>query len=69
METIKDILYFLSESDFIEKVNGDIFEKFKHVKLRIVIELENYNRSRLIQVLNITDHMNISFVIADFQGV
>ena len=43
METIKDILYFLNEIDFIDKVNGDIIEKFKHVRLRLVFEFCNYN--------------------------
>ena len=38
METIKDILSFLNEIDFINKVNGDSIEKIKHVELRLVIE-------------------------------
>ena len=69
METIKVILFFLNKLVFIEKVSGNIIEKFKNVKLRLVIEFENYNRSRLIQVLNIIDDLNIFFVIVDFQGV
>ena len=40
METIKDILFFLNEIDYIEKVNGDIIENFKHVKLRLVMILQ-----------------------------
>ena len=68
METIQDLFYFLNESCFIEKVN-DFIEKFRHVKQRLVIDFEDYNVSKLIQVLNINDDVNISIVTVDFQGV
>ena len=60
METIQDVLEFLNEIDFIGKVNDDIFEKLRHVKQRLLIELEDYNTSNLIQVLNIIHDMNNS---------
>ena len=69
METIQDVLYFLNEIIFIEKVNGDNIEKLRHVKHRLFFEFEDYNISKLIQVLNIIDEMNISIVTVDFQGV
>ena len=62
-------MYFLNEIDFFEKQNDEIIEKLRHVKLRLVIEFEDYKSSKLIQVLNIIDDINISIVTIDFQGV
>ena len=67
--TIQDVSYFLNEIDFIERVNDDVIGKFKHVKRRLVIEFEEYSVSKLLQVLHISDDMNISIVTYDFQGV
>ena len=55
--------------NFIEKLNDDNIEKLRHVKLRLPIEIEEYNSSKLKQVLNIIDDINISIVTTDFQGV
>ena len=69
MESIRDVLCFLNENEFIEEVNNDIFENFRHVNQRLVIKFEDYNVSKLIQVLNIIDDMNLSAVTDNFQCV
>ena len=47
MESIKDIICFLNELDFIEK-NSDLFGKLRCVKQQLVIEFEDYIVSKLI---------------------
>ena len=55
--------------NIIENVNDSIIEEFRHIKQRLVIEFEDYDTTKLIQVLNIIHDMNISIVTEDFQGV
>ena len=40
METIKDLLCFLNELDFIEQIKSNNIEKMRCVKQRVVIEFE-----------------------------
>ena len=62
MESIKDLLCFLNELDFFEQKNNGLIEKLRCVKQRLIIEFEDYNVSKLINVLNIVDDMNVSII-------
>ena len=63
METLNDVLYYLSKLDIIDKVNDGDFEKLGCVK-RILIslkieEFEDYNVDKLIQVLSLVDRLMV----------
>ena len=52
METTKDVLCFLNELDFAEKIDNDCLEKLVEVKKMMVREFEDYNIPKMIHVLN-----------------
>ena len=62
MQTLNDVLCFLNELDFAQKINDgdDVFEKLSCVKRRLVIEFEDYNVPKLIKVLNSVGVKNLS---------
>ena len=62
---MKDMLYFLNELDFPEKLNNDDLEKLAEVKKVVVREFENYHISKLIYALNIIDEVKLSDVTND----
>ena len=59
METINDVLYYLNQLDFTDKVNNDDFENFRCVKRILVREFEDYNLDKLIQVLCLVDRLMV----------
>ena len=48
METMKDVLYFLNELDFDDKLINDDLEKLAEIKKVVVREFEDYNISKMI---------------------
>ena len=57
MNTINDVLCFLNEIDFTDRINNDHHEKLRDV--RLFIESEDYKVPALIYVLNIMDKINV----------
>ena len=60
METIKDILCFLNELVFTDKVDDDDFEKLRKVKSKLVTEFEVYFVSKLAKALNYVGDLFVS---------
>ena len=65
METIRDVLCFLSELDFTDKVDNDCREKMGEVEKTLVRQIEDYNKSKKIYALNIHDEIKLSDVTDD----
>ena len=69
METVYDVLYYLNKLDFTDKVNDDDFEKLRCVKRILVKEFEDYNVSKLIDVLSIVDNLFITLTVRELQEI
>ena len=54
METMKD-KRFLNRLDFVEKINRDLIEGMRCIKLQIVNEFGEYNKSTMICALDVID--------------
>ena len=65
METIKDVLCFLNELDFADKLVNDCLEIFVEVRKMVVREFEDYIISKMIYALNIIDEIKLSDVTND----
>ena len=59
---MKDLLYFLNELDFAEKLDNEYLEKMVEVEKMMVREFEVYNISKIIYALKIIDEMKLSDV-------
>ena len=55
MQTINDVLYYLSKLDFTDKVNDIDFQNIRCKRRKLVAEFEHYNLDKLIQVLSSVD--------------
>ena len=55
---MKEILCFLSELDFTDRIIKDLIENLRCVKQRLVIEFEDCNVFKIIHAINIIDEMN-----------
>ena len=64
METMKDVLCFLNEFDFVDKLHN--LENLARIKKMLVGELEDYNMSKLLYALNIIGEIKLSDVTKDF---
>ena len=62
---MKDVLYFLNELDFDDKLDNDCLEKLVEVKKMMVKEFDDYNLSKMIYALNIIDEIKLSDVTND----
>ena len=60
--TINEILFFLNELDFTDKLSDDQREKIRLVKNIIVEKFEDVNFSRMLITLNIIDDIELSYV-------
>ena len=69
METTNVVLYYLNKLDFTDKVKNDDFENLRCVKGILVKEFEDYNISKLIDVLGIVDNLFIAFTVAELQDI
>ena len=61
METIKHVLCFLNELDFVDKLDSDCLEKLLDVKMR-VREFHDNKIFKIIYALNIIDEIKLSNV-------
>ena len=59
---MKDVLYFLSRLDFIEKINSDLFEEMRCIKRQLVIEFGVHNIAAMIYALGIIDEMVVLMI-------
>ena len=62
---MKDVLCYLSEFDFADKLNNDDLEKLAEVDKVVVKELANYKISKMIYALNNNDEIKLSDVTND----
>ena len=69
METINEVLYYLNKLDFTDNVINDDFEKLGCVKRILVREFEDYNLKKLIQVLNLVDHLFVLIRIGSLDDI
>ena len=66
---MKDVLCFLNEHDFIDKIDYDQIEKLRCVKQRLVIEFEECNTSNLTDALNIIDELYIVNIVHNLDAL
>ena len=69
METINDVLYYLNKLDFTDKVNDTDFENLRCVKRILNKEYEDYNISKLIDVLSIVRNLFIKLLVGKLQNL
>ena len=62
---MEDVLCFLNELDFVDNLDYDYLEKLVEVKRMMVREFKDYNISKMIFALNITDEIKLSDVTND----
>ena len=65
METMKDVLCFLNELDFVDKLDNDYLEKMVEVKKMMVREFEKYDISKMTYALDIIDEIKLTDVTND----
>ena len=63
------MLYYLNEIHFSDKVNDDDYENSRCVKGILVREFEAYNLKKLIQFLNLVDHLFVLITIGSLDGI
>ena len=59
---MKDVVCFLNELDFADKLDNDYLEKMVEVKKMMVTEFEDYIISKMIYALYIIDERKLSDV-------
>ena len=64
---MKNVLCFLNELDFTDKLDNDCFEKLDEINRMLVREFEDYNISKMIYALNIVDEMRLSAMTNDLE--
>ena len=69
METINDVSYHLNKLDFTNKINDSDFENLRCVKRILVEEFEEYNVSKLVDVLSIVDNLFITLTVGELQDI
>ena len=62
---MKDVLCFLNELDFVDRLDNDCFEKMVEVEKVMVRKLEDFNLSKMIHALNIFEEMKVLIVTND----
>ena len=67
METINDVLNYLNRLDFTDNLNGTDFENLRCVKRVLVKKFEDYNISKLIDVLSIVDILFTTPTVGELQ--
>ena len=65
METMKDMLCFINELDFVVKLDNDCLEKLMEVKKMVIRELEDYNIPKMIHASNNIGEIQLSNVTND----
>ena len=67
MNTINDILYYLNKLEFTDNRNDTDFENLRCLKRILVNEVEDYNITKLFDVLNIVDNLVIALMTGELQ--
>ena len=62
---MKDVLCFLNELDFVDKIDNDYLEKLVEIRKMLVREFEDYNISKMINASNIIDEIELTDVTND----
>ena len=65
MKTGKDVLCFLNEFDFTDKLDNDCFEKSDEIKRMVVRDFEDCNISQTICALKTVDEIRLSAMTND----
>ena len=65
MERMKDVLRFLSELDFADKIDIDCFEKIEEIKRMVVREFEDYKFPKMVYALKFVDEIKLSVLTYD----
>ena len=69
METINDVLHFLSKLGFAGYLENYDYEKFNCIKKVLPDELQDVNSEKLISMLGVVDDLYILFIAQDFHDV
>ena len=69
MESISDVLYYLNKLDFTDNINNTGFENLRCVKRIVVIEFEDFNVTKLIDVLSLVDNLFITLTVGELQHI
>ena len=69
METVNNILYYLNKADFTDNINDIDFTNLRHVNRILVKEFEEYNVSKLVDVLSIVDKFFIKLTVGELQDI
>ena len=69
METKNDVLYYLNKLDFTDILNDTDFENLRCGKRILVKEFEDYNLSKLVDVLSIVDKLFIKLTVGELQRI
>ena len=69
MQTINDILHFLSKLDFAGYLENDDYEKFNCIKKVLTDEVQDANAEKLLNMLCVINDLCILFLTQDFHDV
>ena len=69
MKTIYDALYYLNKLDFSDNLNDTDSESLRCFKRILARELEDYNISKLIDVLNVVDKLFLTINFGEVQEI
>ena len=69
METVFDVLYYLNKLDVTDKINDGDFENLRCAKRILVNEFEDYNVSKLNEVLSLVDSLFITLTVGEQQDI
>ena len=65
---MNDVLYYLNKLDFTDNIKDTNFENLRCVKRILVKDFEEYNVSKLIDVLSIVDNLFITLTVGELQN-
>ena len=69
METINDISYYLNKSDFTDKIEDNDLINLRCVKRILVCEFEDYNLSKLIDVLSVVENLFVALTVGEIRDI
>ena len=69
METINDVLHFLSHLDFVGELRSDEYNNFNRVENVLTDNFQDMDSEQLIHMLGVFDALHIIFLRQDFQDV
>ena len=69
METKNDVLYYLNKLELTDNIKDTDFEKLRCIKRILINEFEDYNISKLIDVLSIVDNFFTTSTVGELQDI